>query len=84
MFWGREKFFISLPRFKSCHPTQQHVFFVRCVTQESDKSCNGILKYIRAVLAGAKEELSLMGQQESQTLIFDTSLCHGNFFKICA
>jgi len=33
-------------------------------------------------LTGAKEELSLMGLQESQPLIFDTSLCHGHFFKI--
>jgi hypothetical protein len=32
-------------------------------------------------LAGVKKELRLMGLQESQTLIFDTSLCHGHFLK---
>ena len=32
-------------------------------------------------LAEAKEEFNLMELQESQTLIFDTSLSHGHFFK---
>jgi len=33
-------------------------------------------------LAGAKEEIGLMGWQESQLSIFDTLLCNGHFFKI--
>jgi hypothetical protein len=32
-------------------------------------------------LAGVKEELSLMGLQESKHLIFDISVCHSHFFK---
>jgi hypothetical protein len=34
------------------------------------------------LLAGAKEERSVMGLQESKRLVYDTSLGHGQFLSL--